>query len=66
MDASNRPYDCCLCAGHFRGYGNNPWPLKSKGRCCDACNTLVVCARFQQFFAEKATANKKATKPARK
>lgn len=37
---------CVLCASLFVGYGHNPAPLADEGRCCDACNTLVVAARL--------------------
>lgn len=28
---------CCICGKSFRGLGNDPWPLKASGECCDAC-----------------------------
>ena len=37
---------CCLCNQDSRGYGNNPIPLKSSGRCCDKCNNKVIGARW--------------------
>ena len=37
---------CVLCGSLFVGYGHNPAPLSDKGRCCDACNTVVVMARL--------------------
>lgn len=37
---------CCICGGPLEGFGNNPYPLAEKGRCCDACNTKVVAARI--------------------
>jgi hypothetical protein len=33
---------CCICQENFRGFGNNPRPLKSKGLCCDTCNFRYV------------------------
>jgi DNA-directed RNA polymerase subunit RPC12/RpoP len=33
---------CVICGKEFEGYGNNPWPVKSRGRCCDECNLNVV------------------------
>ena len=33
---------CCLCGKAYSGYGNDPWPLKDTGRCCDDCNEKVV------------------------
>lgn len=41
---------CCLCGAEFEGYGNNPAPLASEGRCCDACNEKVVSARFVELW----------------
>ena len=35
-------YICCICGKKAEGYGNNPQPVKDKGRCCDACNAEVV------------------------
>lgn len=34
-------FTCCLCGQHFKGYGNNAWPL-GKGKCCDKCNKEKV------------------------
>ena len=33
---------CCICGKEFEGWGNNPWPVKSSGECCDTCNYEVV------------------------
>ncbi len=35
---------CVLCGGDYKGYGNNPEPVKpySDGQCCDKCNWEVV------------------------
>lgn len=33
---------CCICGKDFIGYGNNPAPVKDKGRCCDDCNIHIV------------------------
>lgn len=33
---------CCICKKLFVGLGNNPSPVKKKGRCCDDCNLQVV------------------------
>ena len=41
--------DCILCKGEIVGYGgfgHNPYPLSTTGRCCDACNIKVIHARF--------------------
>jgi hypothetical protein len=39
---------CVICRKHFSGtpYGNNPAPIRVRGKCCDACNhNKVVPAR---------------------
>ena len=35
---------CCICGKPFREneWGNNPYPVKEHGMCCDKCNTDVV------------------------
>lgn len=34
---------CCICGQEIvDGFGNNPWPIKDKGECCDLCNISVV------------------------
>lgn len=33
---------CCLCGKRIEGQGNNPYPLKRTGRCCDECNIEKV------------------------
>lgn len=35
-------YKCCFCKGKFEDYGNNPTPIKHKGRCCNKCNWQIV------------------------
>lgn len=35
-------YKCVLCGNEFYGMGNNPKPIKQKGRCCDDCNLKKV------------------------
>ena len=38
---------CCICGKEFAGFGNNPWPIKQNGECCDECNiNKVVPARI--------------------
>lgn len=38
---------CCICGSEFEGFGNNPDPIKRKGRCCNACNYLVLIERIK-------------------
>ena len=35
-------YRCCICGETHLGFGNNPYPVKERGRCCDYCNSTVV------------------------
>lgn len=45
---------CCICGKKLEGYGNNPWPVKEDGRCCDDCNAFVVVpARMMKLFKEE-------------
>ena len=41
---------CCICGQEIEGYGNNPWPVKEDGECCDKCNyEKVIPARINQL-----------------
>ena len=33
---------CCICGGELRKGGNDPYPVATFGRCCEACNYCVV------------------------
>lgn len=45
---------CCICGSRFEGYGNNPYPVKKKGRCCNHCNNFVVIpAGVAELYAKK-------------
>lgn len=35
-------FRCCICGKPSRGWGNNPWPVKESGECCDCCNSRAV------------------------
>ena len=35
---------CCICGKKFTGWGNDPWPVKMEGECCDECNNNQVLA----------------------
>lgn len=41
-DVSEETYQCVICKGTFNGWGNNPYPIRQDGRCCDQCNQDVV------------------------
>jgi len=45
-----KKFKCIFCKGNFEGFGNNPAPLESKGKCCDTCNIEVIQARLQRDF----------------
>lgn len=41
---------CCICGEKIEGYGNNPDPVKKKGKCCDNCNSIyVIPARLEEY-----------------
>lgn len=41
-------HTCCICGREFEGYGNNPYPVKDDGVCCDDCNVnAVIPARLE-------------------
>lgn len=33
---------CCICGKEIEGYGNNPFPIRNEGECCDECNYKYV------------------------
>lgn len=46
---------CCLCGKNFIGWGNNPYPLKRDGLCCNKCNNeKVIPTRLELYFMAKA------------
>lgn len=38
--------ECCLCGLPYDRLGNSPSPLAKSGRCCDACDQVVIEARI--------------------
>lgn len=46
-------FRCCICKKEFNGYGNNPWPLKEKGKCCNSCNKDVILARLALMIGSR-------------
>lgn len=38
LAASNEKQVCCICGKEYEGYGNNPYPYKKSGSCCNQCN----------------------------
>lgn len=37
---------CVICGKTYKGIGNNPYPIKKQGRCCDKCNIQVILVRL--------------------
>ena len=33
---------CCICSKEIEGMGNNPYPVRTEGRCCRYCNYIMV------------------------
>jgi hypothetical protein len=47
-------YYCVLCGEGIEEWGNNPEPVSSVGRCCNACNwNEVIPARLGLLNKEK-------------
>lgn len=44
---------CVLCGCELGGYGNNPYPLATEGRCCDFCDMKVVAERMKRVREAK-------------
>lgn len=32
----------CICGQEIKGVGNDPYPVREEGRCCQYCNYTVV------------------------
>ena len=42
------PFKCAICEDLIHGqWGNNPSPVRSRGKCCDECDQLVIAARIR-------------------
>lgn len=42
---------CCICGAKIDGWGNNSYPVKEEGECCDNCNNLfVIPARIYNMY----------------
>jgi DNA-directed RNA polymerase subunit RPC12/RpoP len=44
---------CCICGKKFKGWGNNPYPVKQEGVCCDNCNWKVIEARLNAIYKKE-------------
>ncbi len=49
---------CCICGKEFDECGNNPWPVKYSGKCCDNCNTTRVIPARNAIILSSRTADK--------
>lgn len=57
MSKATKSYACVICGAKNTGYGNNPAPLATEGKCCDNCNwSKVIPARLQLFSSSPAQA----------
>lgn len=49
IDDSKQKFTCCLCGNISYGHGNDPYPLRNSGRCCDLCNQVVILRRISKM-----------------
>lgn len=48
---AQKKFNCVICTKEKTGFGNNPQPVKQKGKCCDDCNLLwVIPARVNLMY----------------
>lgn len=38
----NKVKRCCICGKEIKGVGNDPYPVREEGRCCQYCNYTIV------------------------
>lgn len=45
-------FTCCICKKQITNeWGNNPYPVSNKGKCCEYCNrTIVLPARIKNLM----------------
>lgn len=41
---------CCICGKEIEGMGNNPYPVRTEGRCCRYCNYTVVLPELSKII----------------
>ena len=47
---------CVFCGEAIKDYGNDPYPVKEYGRCCDKCNmNYVIPARIEELAKEQSS-----------
>lgn len=42
ISAGDHEFTCCICGKVVVEWGNNPYPVKEEGECCDRCNNERV------------------------
>lgn len=47
-------YICVFCNDKFFDFGNNPSPIKCKGRCCNQCNWSVIIKKRLEMIVKDA------------
>ncbi len=52
-DAGAHDRKCVICGKPIAGFGNNPWPVKEEGECCDECNQEHVIPARIDFIRTK-------------
>ena len=54
LNEGEHHFKCCICGKEVDGWGNNPWPVKEDGECCDDCNNNeVIPARILHMYKNK-------------
>ena len=43
---------CVFCGGRYFNHGHDPWPIKTRGRCCTKCNWTLVLPKRAILFGE--------------
>ena len=53
-NTSSKEQKCCICGKTFYGYGNDPYPLKEEGECCESCQwEKVLPERYNKLSKER-------------
>lgn len=40
--SETKKFRCCICGKEVAEHGNDPYPIKEDGQCCNRCNWTVV------------------------
>lgn len=62
-ELEGKGFKCCICERHSFGwgdkeqFGNNPYPLKTEGQCCDECNIYVTKERIKIGLSNREVKN---------